>query len=266
MEPSVVTAPDHTARPGWQDRLRAAGIHLGLSVLVAALAGTLVFLLWYPYPYREVSGGRELFQLVVAVDVVLGPLITLAIFDRAKAWPVLRRDLVVVAAVQLAGLGYGLWTVEQARPIHLVFEIDRFRVVHAVDVPEELAGKAPPEVRVAPLGGPTLLSLRAFRDQKESMEATLAALQGLPLSARPELWQPYEAGRADVLRAAAPVAELKARFPQRVAEIDAALQRAGRDTNRTLYLPMMARKTTGWTVLVDAATADVVGFLPLDSF
>ncbi len=266
MEPSVVTAPDHTVRAGWPDRLRAAAIHLGLSLLVAALAGTLVFLLWYPYPYREVSGGRELFLLVVAVDVVLGPLITLAIFNRAKAWPVLRRDLVTVAIVQLAGLAYGLWTVEQARPIHLVFEIDRFRVIHAVDVPEELADKAPPQVRFAPLTGPTPLSLRPFRDQNESMEATLAALQGLPLSARPELWQTYDAGRADVLRAAGPVAELKMRFPQRAPEIDAALQRAGRDTNRILYLPMMARKTTGWTVLVDAATADVVGFLPLDSF
>ncbi len=266
MNPSVLSEPDHTARSGWADRLRAAGIHLGLSLLVAAVAGALVFLLWYPYPYREVSGGRELFFLVVAVDVVLGPLITLAIFNRAKAWPVLRRDLITVAFVQLAGLAYGLWTVEQARPIHLVFEIDRFRVVHAVDVPEEIADKAPPEVRFAPLTGPTMLSLRPFRDQQENMEATLAALQGLPLSARPELWQTYEAGRADVLRAGAPVAELKTRFPQQAAQIDALLQRAGRDTNRTLYLPMIARKATGWTVLVDAATADVVGFLPLDSF
>ena len=44
----------------------------------------LVFAVWYPYPYREISGGRDLFLLVVAVDVVLGPLITFAVFNRAK--------------------------------------------------------------------------------------------------------------------------------------------------------------------------------------
>ena len=47
----------------WKDKLRAAGIHLGLSLLVAALAAALVFGVWYPYPYREISGGRALFDL-----------------------------------------------------------------------------------------------------------------------------------------------------------------------------------------------------------
>ena len=75
----------------WRDRLKASGIHLILSLVVAALSALLVFGIWYPYPYREISGGRELFLLVVTVDVILGPLITLAIFDRSKGWPVLRR-------------------------------------------------------------------------------------------------------------------------------------------------------------------------------
>ena len=126
----------------WKERLGAAGIHLGISLAIAALAALLVFGLWYPYPYREISGGRELFLLVVSVDVILGPLITLAVFNRAKPWMELRRDLAVVALIQLAALGYGLWTVSVARPVHLVFEIDRFRVVHAIDVDEAQLGQA----------------------------------------------------------------------------------------------------------------------------
>ena len=31
-------------------------------------------------------------------------------------------------------------------------------------------------------------------------------------------------------------------------------------------LPLMARKSSAWTVLLDARTAEVIGFLPLDSF
>ena len=47
----------------WADRLRASGIHLALSLVVAGLAALFVFGIWYPYPYREISGGRELFKI-----------------------------------------------------------------------------------------------------------------------------------------------------------------------------------------------------------
>lgn len=249
----------------WKNRLRAAGIHLMLSLAVAAVAALLVFGLWYPYPYREVSGGRELFLIVVTVDVILGPLITLAIFNTTKPRRELRRDLMVVALIQLAGLCYGLWTVSLARPAHLVFELDRFRVVHVVDVPVELLPQTPPGVDALPLGGPTLLAVRPFRDEKEKFDATLVALQGIALGARPDLWQRYDGARAAVLKAARPVSELRARFPERAGEIDALLKDLGRSPDNTVWLPMAARKAF-WTVLVDGTTAQVTGFLPLDPF
>jgi hypothetical protein len=256
----------HTASFDWRSRLRAAAIHLGLSLLVAALSAVLVFALWYPYPYREISGGRELFQLVVAVDIVLGPLLTFAVFNRTKPRTELRRDLTVIALLQLAGLAYGLWTVNLARPMHMVFEYDRFRVIHQTEIPAELDAKVPPGIALSPLGGPTLIALRPFRNPAENAEFTMAALQGLSLSARPELWQTYEAGRSDVLRAAKPVTQLKQRFPRRAAEIEAALRASRRDAAGTAYLPVVARKAEAWTVLLDATTAEVIGYLPLDSF
>jgi len=147
----------------WGDRLKASALHLGLSLCIAALAALLVFAVWYPNPYREISGGRELFLLLVAVDVILGPLITLAVFNRKKPHRELRRDLAIVAVIQLAALGYGLWTVALARPVHMVFEYKNFRMVHAVDVPPELLPQTPAGVEALPLTGPTLLGLRPFR-------------------------------------------------------------------------------------------------------
>jgi hypothetical protein len=265
QQPSVSLSHD-TASFGWRPRLQAATIHLALSALVAMLAGVLVFMFWFPYPYREISGGRELFQLVVSVDVVLGPLITFAVYNLAKPRAELRRDLALVALLQLAGLGYGLWTVHLARPVHMVFELDRFRVVHQVEIPLELAAKAPSDIEIAPLLGPTLISLRPFRDPQENMEMTMAALGGVSLSARPELWQSYEAGRPQVLKAAKPVGELISRFPQRQADIEATLRKAGGDATHASYLPLVARKAEAWTVLLDAGNAQVLGYLPLDSF
>ena len=69
-------------------RLRAAikffSFHLAISVGVATLAAFFVFGVWYPYPYRELAGGRELFWLVVFVDVICGPILTLVLFNPGK--------------------------------------------------------------------------------------------------------------------------------------------------------------------------------------
>lgn len=247
-----------------RDRLRASAIHLLLSCTIAALCALLVFGIWYPYPYREISGGRELFLIVVLVDIILGPLITFTVFNRTKPMKELRRDLTIVVLMQIAALAYGLWTVSAARPVHMVFEFDRFRVVHAIDVPAEMLNKTPPGVAALPLTGPTLLAVRAFRDANEGMEATFAALKGLPLAARPDLWEPYGQATPRVLLAAHPVALLKSRFPDSAAEIDQLIAAAGGNPQTAVYLPLLGRKSV-WTVLMDPA-ANVLGALPLDSF
>ena len=247
-------------------RLRAAGIHFGISAVVAVLAALLVFVVWYPYPYSEISGGRELFLIVVSVDIVLGPLLTFAVFDRKKSLGKLRFDLAVIALLQLTGLAYGLWTVFVARPVHLVFEYDRFRVVHALEVPQDLMGvQAPPEFRSLPVSGPTLLSLRPFANPNEKADKTIIALAGVQLSAQPSLWQSYAAAKAQVLAEAKPLTKLLATLPLEAPKLLAAAKKAGRDPQTLVYLPMVGRKTF-WTVLVDPASADILGFAPVDSF
>lgn len=250
----------------WKDRFKASSIHLGISLGIAALAALLVFGIWYPYPYREISGGRELFLLVVTVDVILGPLITFAVFNRSKPKNELVRDLTIVGLIQIAALSYGLWTVAVARPVHLVFEFDRFRVVHAIEVPEELLNQLPAEVQGMPWTGPSVLAVRPFRDANEESTATLMALQGLPLSARPDLWQNYAQARERVLAVAKPVAALRARFPARAAEIDAAATKTGKAADKLVYLPLVSRTSSFWTVLLHADSAQVLAFIPLDSF
>ena len=247
-----------------KDRLGASGIHLGISLCVAVFAAALVFGLWYPYPYGEISGGRELFFLVVAVDVIMGPLITLAIFNRAKPRRELLIDFTVVGLLQLAALGYGLWTVFAARPVHLVFEYSRMTVVHAIDVDADLLAKAPTSLQKLPVTGPTVIALRPFKNPAEQFDATMAAFEGFPLAARSDLWQAYEPVRADVLKEAKPVAELRARFSNQAAQIDRAIAATGKPVTDLRYLPLLSRKTA-WTVLLDTTTAEPLGYIPLDS-
>ena len=229
------------------------------------MAALLVFGWWYPYPYRELSGGRELLALVVAVDVVLGPLITLVIFNPAKTRRHLVMDFTVIGLLQVAALAYGLWTVFVARPVHLVFEYHRMAVVHAIDVDSDLLAKAPPSLQTLPVTGPTVIALRPFKNPAEQFDATTAALKGFPLAARSDLWQAYEPARADVLKEAKPVAELRACFSHHAAQIDRAIAATDKQVTDLRYLPLLSRKTA-WTVLLDATTAEPLGYLPLDSF
>ena len=250
--------------PSWKSRLRASAIHLAISLSVATLAALVVFGWWYPYPYRELSGGRELFALVVAVDVVLGPLITLVIFNPAKTRRHLMMDFTVIGLLQVAALAYGLWAVFTTRPVHLVFEYHRMTVVHAVDIEPETLAKAPPGLQQLPLRGPTLLSLRPLQPS-EAIESILQATGGIPQAAQTSLWQPYEAAHEQVLKESRPAAQLKERFPSHADAIDRAVLSTGRSLDALRYLPLISRKTA-WTVLIDAQSAQPVGFVALDSF
>lgn len=249
----------------WKGRLCASGIHLGISIFIAAFAALLVFGLWYPYPYREISGGRTLFLLVAGVDIVIGPLVTLIIFNKAKPRREMVMDFTVVGLLQVAALSYGLWTVFVARPVHLVFEYSRMSVVHAVDIDAVLLAKAPPSLQKLPITGPTMIALRPFKDTAEQFDATMAAIGGIPLSARSDLWQPYSDSTIDVLKEAKPVEDLRNRFAKQVASIDRGIEETGKPAAQLRYLPMVGRDNA-WTVLLDATTAEPVGFLPLDSF
>src|SRR4030095_3232307 len=97
------------------NRFKAFAIHLAVSVLIAAIVLTLIIVIWYPPPYFDAMGGDVLLRLLIGVDVTLGPLVTLIIFDPAK--PKLELDLATIVVLQLAALAYGGYVMFEARPV-----------------------------------------------------------------------------------------------------------------------------------------------------
>jgi len=248
----------------WRRRARAAGVHL-LSCLVVAMAvAALVFLVWYPWPYRIVSGGEKLLFLVMGVDIVMGPLITLAIFDIRKPMRELKRDLAIIVALQLAALSYGLHTVYLARPAVLALEAERFRLTIANDVVMDELPKAVEGLRALPLDGPRLVDTVEPTDAQRG-DAIFKAMAGTDIGARPLFWRPWGAeGRRHALKVAKPLAPLVARAKDRAA-FDDAVARSGRPLEQLAVIPMIARDTS-WSVLIDKTSGEPVGFAPIDSF
>lgn len=246
-------------------RARAAGIHLLLSVAAAVLAAGLVFGLWYPGIYRILAGGRELFLLIVTVDVILGPMLTFAVFNPKKSWPSLRRDLVIIGSIQLVALFYGLVTVYAARPIAMVFEVDRFRVVTAAQVHLADMPDARPEYRRLPLTGPWILGTRRPQEGREHTEALFMALEkGIDRGHRPLFWQPYSESLSDVMLRSRPVELLLAKYPETAKELNEKLSEIGLDETQAKFLPVMARGGN-WVAILDRQ-GQIVHFVQADGF
>jgi hypothetical protein len=132
------------ANKGWGGlRLKATGIHLAISLAVAAVAAALVFGVWYPRGYAALMRGGELFFILMACDVILGPALSFVICNPAKSRRALVLDYAVIGAVQLAALVYGLSVVAQSRPAFEVFSIDRFNVVSAFEVENDGSANVP---------------------------------------------------------------------------------------------------------------------------
>lgn len=243
-------------------RVKAAAIHLAISLAVAALVASLVFALWYPQPFREISGGRELFLIVVSVDVILGPLITLLVYSPRKPRRELSRDLAIVAALQLAGLAYGLHSVNLARPAVLALEVDRLRVVRVVDLADADWRAAPAELRGVPVVGIRRVATRN-PEPEEKVEAALLGMSGLDLGMRPSFWLPSAQTAQAWAAAGRPLEVLRSRYPKRKADLDAAIAATGRTEASLRYLPLLAR-SAGSVALIDAATGDLVGHAPFD--
>lgn len=246
---------------------RAALWHLGASLLVAAAVAGLVFGLWYPDPFHEITGGRGLFLIVLAVDVICGPTLTLVLFNPTKPKLKWRMDLALIVCIQLGALAYGLGQVAAARPVFVAFEGDRFRVVQAFDVDTMQLPLAPQGLGSLGYGGPRPLGVRLARSgDADYLSSLQMALQGLHPAFRPSRWRPFEEQLASLQRELLPVAALREKNPGKLAELDAALSRLGLADEALGYLPLVREETTDWVVLVSRADGQLRAYVHLDGW
>ena len=244
------------------NRWRASTLHLGISAAIAAAVVTLMLALWYPQPYFAAMGGETLILLLIGVDVVIGPLMTLIVFNPKKKS--LRFDLAVIALLQLAALAYGSYVMFEARPVYTVFVVDRFEAISANAVDADSLTKAgAKEFRTLPLTGPKIIAARQPDDPKRQSDVVISAMDGGPdLANLADLYVPYPQFRQDAARSARPLAELAKRQPQEAATIRAFVDTSGRAENTLGYVPLKARNRD-MSVILDKKSGDVIGIIPV---
>lgn len=174
-----------------RSKIRAFLAHFLLS---AAVVGTFVWLVagvWYPDPHLEISGVVRILIILVAVDIVIGPLLTMIVYRPGK--PGLRRDLSVIVSLQVAAFLYGAQAVYVQRPAYMVYVVDRFEVISLADAKD--MASPPPSLKVGLFSGPRLVYTTGPEDPIARGEILLSATAGgRDISGYPEYYQPYEFG------------------------------------------------------------------------
>lgn len=240
-------------------KLKASFIHFLISFIVIITAFLLIIYFWYPDSTFKISTFKEIATLVIAIDMVLGPLLTFIIFKPHKKS--LKFDLTTIALLQIGALIFGIYNLYLAHPVYIVFNIDRFTLVSAVDA-------RPADVKLSSLETSKLYSPKyvVTKLPEDIVERNKLILDTL------------EKGRSDfVLKSQyyLPYAEYKSIVPEKSLdpkivfetdgakkELDKFLNKYGKSVTDYIYLPVQgALKDAVWAL--DAKTIEPVDILPI---
>ncbi|MGH8132694.1 MAG: hypothetical protein ACRETP_05610 [Steroidobacteraceae bacterium] len=134
-------------------RLKAFGLHLSGSASALTLVLSTLYLGWYRWPGWYLTSVLHVAAILVVVDVVLGPTLTLIVANPGKRRRALARDIAVIVTVQLAALAYGGVTLWLGRPLYYTFSVDRLEMVQASDLkPADIAVARRENPHLAPHG------------------------------------------------------------------------------------------------------------------
>lgn len=222
-------------------RWKAAGIHLCISLLVTLVLGMLLLGVWYPPPYFRAAGADELMLLLVGIDLVVGPLLTLIIFRAGK--PGLRFDLSFIAVVQAAMFSYGMTIVLESRPVFLVGEIDRFVLVSANEIDLANMQKARnPAFRTLSWTGPQLVGAKPPTDSQEKNDVLFsAAFAHRDIDQLPSYYTTYDEQASVIIAHGRSIDELRKRHPEGNVFLDAFIHTQA-DPADLAWMPLAARR------------------------
>jgi hypothetical protein len=243
-------------------RWKAAALHLTISLVIAVAAGSLIYFVWYPQPYFQVSSGSTLILLLMGVDVVVGPLLTLVVFKAGKKG--LKFDLAVIAVLQIAAFCYGIHIIADARPVFVVAEVDRLVVVAANELDDkDLAEAKQPEYASPSWNGPRLVGVSMPKAGKETLDLAISTLGGKDLDRYPKYYVPYTQVADALLAHSRPLSALTAKGPAEASLVESFVASSGETISDLSFVPLKGRLRS-YAIVLSSKTKLPLTTLPID--
>jgi hypothetical protein len=181
-----------------QFRLKLFSLHLLTSATVLTLILGSLYLGWYRWPGWHLTDVTQVVLVMVCVDVVLGPTLTLIIANKNKPRRELARDIGVIVVVQLCALIYGSVSLWNGRPLYYAFSENILQLVQAYDIDAAEAETARREnSRLAPhwYSLPRWIWAPLPQNAEESQKIVASAVTGGDdVVSLPKYFKPWEDG------------------------------------------------------------------------
>lgn len=238
---------------------RAFLTHVSISATVVGIALAIIFFVWYPAPYFQVAGAWNVVRILITVDLIVGPLLTLILYKPGK--PGLLFDLCVIALVQLSALVYGLTVIYSERPYFVVFAVDRFEVLARKDIGEsEITDQ---RLRHKSWDQPIYVVAEMPASFEEQQQLIEDVIQGKPdIERRPEFWSPYAENADLVLAKATPLTELIHERPDAAEYANEIISRHP-DGERLSGVPVIG-KQGAYVIVIEPEQKKPVDLIPVD--
>lgn len=232
---SITAEPTSSGMSRWQ----AFGIHLGISTLIFLVLAYLVLYHWYPDFFFDTDGGWEGMRIIVAVDLILGPCLTLIVFKAGK--PGMKTDLIMIGVFQAVCLAAGVFVVHGERPIALVYVDGQFNSMTTssflnanIDVPElaAIVGPYPKKIQV---------SIPAEQGDEANLRREMMKAKRF-MNLATEHYQNFDHSEPSFIDAAYDLEEIQDR-DQETNDIPAFLERHGGNIDDYRFYPLNTRYT-----------------------
>lgn len=245
-------------------RWKAAGIHLAISLVLAAIVATLLYTLWFPPPYFGVAGAGKLIPLLMGVDIAIGPLLTLLVMSPNKPKRLRHLDLLIIAILQAAAFGYGFYVICQARPVFIVGEVDRLVVVAADQLSDaDLAQGSRPEYRIRSWQGPRLVGT-VPPDGAHAFDVIAEAMGGgKDIDRLPKYYVPYQTVSERLKRRGRPLSALQPSAPAQQRKLFE-LEQSASAKGQTLYFLPIDRQDVEYTAIMSTSQLAPLVILAID--
>lgn len=237
-------------------RLKFFLYHLSISILIALIVTGIIFFLWYPYPLAQAVGVIHLCIMLILIDLIVGPLMTLLIYK--KDINSFRMDLSIIIIIQIAALIYGLHSITQGRPAWIVFNQNKFELVRVNDQFIENTEHIHKQFQTTSWTGPQYAAAVPSQNMKQRQDDLfMDALGGVSLAQRPKRYVTLSHVKQKIQQQSQDLDNLK-----KFNDVQLVEKTLNQYPKATAYLPLKASKLD-MVILINKKEGSIVNIVNL---
>ena len=237
-------------------RLKFFLSHLLISFFIALVVVGVVFFIWYPSPLATAVGVTHIFLMMLAIDVIVGPLLGLLVYKEGKK--TLKFDLGVIIALQISALCYGLYSIEQGRPVWLVFYADRFELIRKNDLLLENIDQAKKQFQQVSWAKPQFVAIKTITNTQQHQDDIFTEVMGgVSLAQKPERYVDFVQAKSQLQQRTKSLKELN-----QYNDVKQVERIVSKYPQATGFVPLKAN-AVDMTVLINKEKGEVVKIVDL---